>query len=232
MSLQKKILGMIAISMLGLVLIGGYSLYSLRQSIMAERNFQIMHLLQLAEAMLNSYHDQETNGKLSHAEAQQQALRALSGLRKKSSYFFVRTDDNIMLVHPIASKVGKYDRGSKRTDGRWSSEVYPELFAKTDFITENVFVPRPDSEDKTPKPKLNGLYHFKPWGWMIGIGVYLDDVDTAFWQQALQLLVIAGVIAAAVIAGAIAISRSIQRSLGGDPAYAAQVVRDISGGGL
>jgi methyl-accepting chemotaxis protein/methyl-accepting chemotaxis protein-3 (ribose and galactose sensor receptor) len=232
MSLQKKILGMIAIAVFGLLLTGGFSLYSLRQSILAERNFQITHLLQLAEAMLNNYQSLEASGKLSHEEAQQQALRALTGLRKKSSYFFVRTDNNIMLVHPKAEKVGKYDRGSKRTDGRWSSEVYPELFASTDYITENVFVARPDSADKTLKPKLNGLYHFKPWGWMVGIGVFLDDVDTAFWQQALALLGLAGVATALVVAGAAAILRSIQRSLGGDPAYAAEVVRAIADGDL
>lgn len=232
MTLQKKMISLIALSLLGLILIAGAGLYSLKQSLMNERLGQITNLLELADHMLGHYQELETSGKLSHTEAQARAIEALTGLRKKSSYFFVRTDDNMMLVHPVTSKVGKPDKGALRSDGRYSSEVYPELFSKADMITENVFVPRPGSEDKSPKPKLNGLYHFKPWGWQVGIGVYVDDVETTFWQQAIKMLILGGVILVVVAGVALAIERNIIRSLGGDPTYAANVVGQIANGDL
>jgi methyl-accepting chemotaxis protein len=49
-----------------------------------------------------------------------------------------------------------------------------------------------------PKPKLGGgtteelfeklsyVKKFEPWGWVLGSGIYIDDVDQKFWELALQ----------------------------------------------
>ena len=34
-----------------------------------------------------------------------------------------------------------------------------------------------------PVPKISYVKGFAPWGWVIGSGIYIDDVDAAFWSR-------------------------------------------------
>jgi methyl-accepting chemotaxis protein len=73
---------------------------------------------------------------------------------------------------------------------------------------------------------------FKPWNWVIGNGVFIDDVDTVFWSYAVRFLLLGGalVVLLGVLGGLL--TRSILRQLGGEPQHAAEVVNVISSGDL
>lgn len=40
----------------------------------------------------------------------------------------------------------------------------------------------------TPFPKLSYVKGYTPWGWIIMSGIYVDDVDTAFWDDTVKLI--------------------------------------------
>ncbi len=67
---------------------------------------------------------------------------------------------------------------------------------------------------------------------MIGSGIYVDDVDALFRQQAIQFLAwgigIGGFIALALFL----VGRAIINTLGGDPHYAAEITKRIAAGDL
>ena len=44
-----------------------------------------------------------------------------------------------------------------------------------------------------PVPKMSYVTEFKPYGWIIGAGIYIDDVYTIFWAQAVQVAMLVGV---------------------------------------
>src|SRR5208337_1667625 len=44
--------------------------------------------------------------------------------------------------------------------------------------------PRPGSDK--PLPKISYVKGFEPWGWIVGTGIYVDDVDRLWWQSAIQ----------------------------------------------
>ena len=67
--------------------------------------------------------------------------------------------------------------------------------------------PKPGS--KTPVEKISYVQGFKPWGWVIGSGIYLDDVDTQFKKEATKL----GAISVGIILIALFISFLIVRSI-------------------
>jgi methyl-accepting chemotaxis protein len=41
--------------------------------------------------------------------------------------------------------------------------------------------PKPGKD--TPQPKLSYVAGFEPWGWVIGTGVYVDDLQAQLWES-------------------------------------------------
>ena len=232
MKLRHRILAIVASALLGVLLISVIGLQALRQNMREGREEQILKIAQLCLGVMEHYHQLETAGTLTREQAQAKAIEAISGLRHGDDYVFVRTTDNRMLVHADPKRVGQVDKGSPTADGRLTSDVYVQELAKSDHVFIDSFVPRPGDPSHTPVAKLLGAMRFAPWDWIVGSGVFIDDLDAAFRAYALRFVAAGGVLLAVMAALGTLLMRSIQRQLGGDPQYAAQVVNRIAAGDL
>ena len=110
-------------------------------------------------------------------EMQKEALRTISEMRfGKSGYFWVNNMDYNMLMHPI----------KKELTGK-NFKYNP----KVPFVALGVNALKNSSEDEaiiqysfynpaTEKTanKLSNVKLFKPWGWVIGTGAYIDDIES------------------------------------------------------
>jgi methyl-accepting chemotaxis protein/methyl-accepting chemotaxis protein-3 (ribose and galactose sensor receptor) len=224
-------LGLIAAStVIGLILITGFALQTLRNSMMEERRAQISTLLRLAAKQIAYFQALEQSGKLTREQAQARALEAATGLHNGDDYVFVRDMHKKMLAHPDPKKVGKVDEGGKLPDGRTSFQTYMDALANSDFAFVGIYTNRPGSTE--PIPKLSGIIKIGGWDWIAGFGVFTDDIDTAFRRYAVQFSLI-GLAVLLAVAGLTAwMARSIYRRLGGDPEYAAEVALAIAAGDL
>ena len=81
-------------------------------------------------------------------------------------------------------------------------------------------------------PKISAIQRVPEWNWVVGSGVFIDDVDSAFRLYAVEFFLIGGIVLVGVITLAVTLARGIYRSIGGEPAYAVEVVRAISHGDL
>ena len=72
----------------------------------------------------------------------------------------------------------------------------------------------PKTKGAAPSPKISFVKGFKPWGWIVGSGLYVDDVDALFWQQVRNLAIVMGVLLVMLIGGGIVIARGISLPLG------------------
>lgn len=232
MQLRHRIFFIIAAALSGIVLTSAYGLYALRQNLYESRQEEIHKVALLSRGVLERYQRLEASGKLSREEAQSQAKEALSGLRHGDDYIFVRTMDNQMLVHADQSRVGKVDKGSKTSDGRMTSDVYVDALAKSDRVYMIAYVARPGDSSKTLVPKLLGAIRFEPWNWVVGNGVFVDDLDAAFMSYAYKYLAIGGALLLLMGSLGVVLLRSIQRQLGGEPQYVSDVVNQIASGDL
>jgi methyl-accepting chemotaxis protein len=235
MKFRTRILLIVAAALVGMIVMAMSGLFQLRKSMYEERQSQIAQLLDVANAQLKYFSELETSGKLTHEEAQARAKEAISAQRTKDNYFIVRNvADNMLLIHATPSRVGKIDPGGKTIDGRQVMDVYKEEISKNKdgkgFVT--LAAVRPGSEDKTLYKKLNGAAVFQPWGWLVAIGFFVDDIDRAFWEDAVTMLLIGGVLISIVAALAFRTMRSILGQLGGEPAYAAEIAQGIANGDL
>ena len=216
MRIRTKIWGVALAALLGLFAIVLAGFYSVRQSLMEERRVQIVQLLNFADAQLKYFHSLEVSGKMSRKEAQERAKESIAAQQYGDDYFFIRTlTDDYFVYHPVVSRMGKPDQGVRMPDGRMNSVAYREDLAKSKdnkaFLL--IHAARPNHEDKTPLPKLVGVLRFEPWGWMPGIGFYVDDIDHIFWQRTLFLIVVGSVLMLLVAVWTYVISNRISRPI-------------------
>jgi methyl-accepting chemotaxis protein len=90
----------------------------------------------------------------------------------------------------------------------------------------------PKAGSKDPIPKVSYAKVFQPWGWWLGTGVYIEDVDADFRQAALKSIIFLVVIA--VLLGVLGwtVERSVMHQIGGEPAMAADQAEGFANGDL
>jgi methyl-accepting chemotaxis protein len=183
------------------VALASFSLSSLKDAMMQERLVKIEDISNTAKNVATRYHELEKSGSLTQEEAQKHALEAISAMRFENgeNYIFVFNNNSVTVSHAKASLIGKDLSGLKDANG---VQIIPELvkLAKSGGGNLQYLWPRAGSD--VPIEKWGYATGFEPWQWMIGTGVYIDDLEAAFWNQA--VLIISLAIAGAVVAGTIA----------------------------
>jgi len=199
--------------------------------------------------VLTYFHNLQKSGALSESAARIEAVSAIKALRYEGKEYFWINDLGRpfpkMVMHPTVPALDGQVLNAERfncatsmtfgdsgkaveTDGRTNLFVaFVDVVDKAGrgFVTYNW--PKPKEGGGVSEelfPKLSYVMKFEPWGWLIGSGIYVDDIDTAVRDRVTHLLglvVVAGVVLLAV-AGLLA--GSISRSLGG----AASALGDIA----
>jgi methyl-accepting chemotaxis protein len=230
MKLTTRLGIIVASAILGLVVIASFALASLNSTIISERKASLTLVLRLATHQIAYYQGLEKEGKLSRAAAQQQALQAIRNLRADGDFMFARRPDGLVLVHPDQRKEGKTDQAGKLLDGRTGMEGYREAVAKAKIGFIESVGKKPGENNEVPK--VIGVTHIDDWDWIVGIGVYVDDISALFWASALEFLAIGLVILLLVVGAAAVLARQIYKRLGGEPDYAADMAIAIANGDL
>ena len=170
--------------------------------------------VQAAHGVLTNFAALAQSGALSPEQAQASALQALKAMRyADSDYVWVNSLDGVMVMHPVSPALdGTNLLDIKDADGR---PLFRDMIALVKDKGEGIVAyqwPKPGAT--APQPKLSFVKGFAPWGWMIGSGVYIDDVAAQIRDHALRrgAEMLAGV--GVLIALALVIAHSITRPLG------------------
>ncbi|WP_018607580.1 methyl-accepting chemotaxis protein [Uliginosibacterium gangwonense] len=233
MKLSTRLSIIVISSILGLLLIGGLGLHSLRSSLMAERHNQIATLLNLSEGLVSSYYKQEQEGKLTREEAQKRAAEALMGLQHGTDYMIARDADDILIAHAMRNRVGKVDKGTRLPNGKLATDGYRDILAtgvKIGFV--DTYANKPGHKAEDQELKLNGITRFEPWGWVLATGFFVDDIEATYMFY-VKIMISAGLLILALTTTlCVVFSRQIYARLGGEPDYAAKMVEAVSQGDL
>ena len=225
-------LGLVAgCSLLGLILVAIFALMTLRSSLLDDRRGEIKTVLTLARATVKDFQAQAQSGKMPVEEAQAKAIDALKHLRDgKVTYVWARTTGALGLVLPNPDDVGKVDFGKKLADGRFDFQRYLEALSTQEFGYIQLMVKKPGSDVEVPK--INGVVKIDGWDWVIGFGAWVDDVDAVFWRMAWRFIGLGVVVLLVVVVSAMSVARGIYKSIGGEPAEAAEIAQAIASGDL
>ncbi len=176
------------------------SLSSLHSAMLKERLSKIEDLTVSAKSIAAYFHNKEQSGEMSFADAQAAAKAAIGAIRfEGDKYIFVYDYNGVSVVHPKASFVGTNRIESTDKNGLKTVQEMIKA-AKAGGGEVKYYWPKPNSD--VPLAKHSWSSGFEPWSWMIGTGVYMDDLNAAFWNEAAMIGLIA--IIGAVVALAIA----------------------------
>ncbi|VVC83250.1 methyl-accepting chemotaxis protein [Sideroxydans sp. CL21] len=233
LTLKARLYILLGSMLLGLLLLGGYSVFNLRSHIMEEKKQALQALVEAGMGVIQQQYDLFKAGKLTEEEAQRLAKDNLrkSRYHNGSDYLFIYDMNgfNVMLAaKPELEGQSRID--AKDPTGKYYIKEWVELLKKSDSAYMDYMFPKPGSND--PIPKVAYAKVFQPWGWWLATGVYIEDVDEEFRQAALKSILFFGVIA--VILGTLGwtINRSVQRQIGGEPAVAAEQAEGFASGDL
>ncbi len=231
-SIRRKMFVLLGLSLMGLVFLSVFSLYQSRGQMLDDAQLAVKSIVEVGHGTIAHFVGLERGGQMDRSGAQAAAIAVLRGLRYDGDeYFWVNDSKPGMIMHPIRPDLEGQDLGQIRdADGVY---LFREFVAVARAQGEGVVAymwPKPGSD--LPQPKVSYVKHVPEWDWIIGSGVYVDDVDTAFWQNAWQFAAyLAGIIAVLGLLAA-GLVRSVNRDLGGEPGYAANVMRQIADGDL
>ncbi len=183
------------------LLIGGLFLFIIpviEESIIQEKKTNLQSVVELVASLVDGYEKQITLGKLDRKEAIDKAKHNIASMRYNGDEYIFILDDKInVIVHPIKPDLeGKNLSGSKDSNGKllFDEMIQAAKDHKEGFV--DYYWSKPGSE--VPEPKLSYIQLFEPWGWIIGTGIYIDDVTKT--MNSVKLRVITIVIIASIFA--------------------------------
>ena len=176
MGISRRISLITIIASVGLLAIMIASLWNLHQSMWASVQKSTQNNVEAAASVLTHYHDLEAAGKMSRSEAQAAALAAIGAMRYDGeNYFWVNDMTPRMVMHPIKPQLNGTDIAAL-TD----ASGQPMFLTMVDVVKKdgqgfvNYDWDKPTGEKAVPK--VSFVKGFAPWGWIVGTGVYVDDI--------------------------------------------------------
>lgn len=193
--LFAKIIGLLSVTVFSLVLfIFLYVLPTYKSNLFEEKRTATRQVVQVAASVIEKYQKLESSGELSTEEAQQKSLSELKEIRyNESDYFWINNSEPRMIMHPIKPALD----GKDLKDFKDPNDVH--------LFVEFVNVCKKDGKGfvdymwekpghKEPQPKVSYVVLNKKWDWIIGSGIYVDDVNDQIAGFTNSILIIMGII--------------------------------------
>ena len=151
----------------------------MESSMMDGKRETTRHLTETAWSVLDFFHNQAIHGTLSMDQAQQAAVALLEQLRygdDRKDYFWINDNTPVMIMHPY-----RPDLEGKNV-AAFTDPAGNPLFARMVEITRESgsgfvnYLWQWKEESGHMVPKISYVKSFEPWEWIIGTGIYVEDV--------------------------------------------------------
>lgn len=223
-TIKKRLLLNILITLLGFIFVTLLSLFFLRHSIFEEKKTQIKQQIQTAYSIIENYYNLYREGLISEEEAKENALAQIKNLRYAENNYFWINDTSYpfpkMIMHPTNPGLNgkilddpKFNCAKKmkfgisgetiKTDGKKNLfQAMVEVVKKSKEGYVEYVWPKPLPGGKVTEevyPKLSYVKLFEPWGWVIGTGIYIDDINSTMLEHFIKEIAIILLIVSVII---------------------------------
>lgn len=238
LSVRNRVWMIVALFIGGIIGGSVVDILMLRNTLWQEKELKTRQLVESAYSLLKHYHEQQQAGNVDEAAAQAGAIGAIRAMRYDDKEYFWINNLEVpfpkMVMHPTIPELdGRLlDTLKYRAATAWrigdegdfvAFDDRKNLFAsfvETTARNGSAYViydwPKPvagGGVSPETYPKLSYVKRFAPWGWIIGSGIYMDDVGQAVKALALRNAMLATAGGAILLLLAAAIARSITRPL-------------------
>jgi methyl-accepting chemotaxis protein len=211
--ISSKLLIMVGLSVLGIAMVAFVGLSALKSNLLEDRKAKLQDVVLLARQAVDLDYQASKKAGLSDAEAFEKSRALLRSLRfGKDDYFYAFNPEGLVQSHPNPKVENKNLYNAPDPDGVFFTRQQIELAAKGGGFVAYRF---PRAGGTKPLPKISYATEFKPYGWTIGGGIYLDDIDAIFWSQAQWIGALVGVALLLVVGMSLLLGNSIVRPIRG-----------------
>ena len=204
---------------LGLVIIVCFSLVfawlypRLKKSMYAARYLKTRHVVESAWSVLDHFARQAAAGAMTEAAARTAAKAAVKSMRyEKENYFWINDTHPRMVMHPLKPELDGTDlTGNKDPDGKALFVAMANVAKEKGEGFVDYAWPKPG--DPEPMPKISYVKRLPQWDWVIGSGIYIDDVEKEIFRLFSVIFVVIGLITIAGVTLSVIMARSIARPI-------------------
>ncbi|SDY93368.1 methyl-accepting chemotaxis sensory transducer with Cache sensor [Micromonospora pattaloongensis] len=199
------------VAIAGLLAMGAARLAEVAPMELESRKAKVRALVESATSVIAGYHAATQNGTMTTEQAQRAALTALKAMRYGADdYFFVNDMHPVMVMHPMKPELDGKDLS---TNADPNGKLLFVEFVKVVRAEGAGFVdyqwPKPGHD--APVDKLTYVAGFEPWGWVVGTGIYIDDMHAAIAAHERDVMVQTGAIMLGVAVVLVLVGLSITR---------------------
>jgi methyl-accepting chemotaxis protein len=200
-------------ALVGLAVMAGLALSSLRVDIIDARMLKTKHLVESAHSLLAHYEKLEKDGSLDRTAAQAAAKGAIKALRYDTNeYFWINDMHPRMVMHPFRPELDGQDVSTNQDpDGKRLFVAFVETVKAQGSGFVPYMWPKPGAT--APVDKISYVKGFEPWGWVIGSGVYADDTAAKVAESVLGVIPGVAVIVLTIVLVAAFIGRRLARPI-------------------
>jgi PAS domain S-box-containing protein len=174
----SKIFALIVVSLIPMFLIIlFYFLPQVEHKLYEEKETATKHAVEVASSVLNVFDTKVTENKMSLEQAQEQATSVIKTMRYEGKeYFWINDLEPKMIMHPFKPELnGKDLSENKDPNGK---HLFVEMVnvckEKNEGFVDYMWE-KPGAS--MPMPKISYVKLFSKWGWIVGSGIYVDDVE-------------------------------------------------------
>jgi methyl-accepting chemotaxis protein len=166
-----------------------YLIPLVEQKLMEEKRNATKDVLDIAYTLIAAYDHKVAHKEMTQEQAQKNVLSLIEQLRyRDNDYFWINDLEPKMLMHPNFPELdGKNLSNDKDPTGKYLFVEMVNICKEKGEGFVTYMWPKPGATK--PVPKLSYVKLFKPWGWIVGSGIYFDDVQVEITRMKWNIIV-------------------------------------------
>lgn len=182
-SIQRRFFILLVFVLIGFVILSWVSLMQAHKSLLQQKHSANQLVVEVAYSVVEHFYQQQIDGLLTEIQAQMQTVEVIKSLRyDKDNYFWINDFSPTMIMHPVKPALeGKDLSDIKDPDGTVLFIDMVNIVSKKGLGFVPYKWPKPGVEK--PVDKIAFVKGFTPWQWIIGSGLYIDDIEMSFSEQ-------------------------------------------------
>ncbi|MCK5666679.1 MAG: cache domain-containing protein, partial [Thiotrichaceae bacterium] len=215
LNLKTRLTLIVSLSILGLLFLGIINLYGEQKQFREEKELKTRHVVETAHTLVNFFYQKSKSGQMTEATAQKMAMEAVKQLRyEEKEYFWINNYQPKMIMHPYKPQLDGKDLSSvKDPSGKFLFNEMVDIVTKNGSGYVSYLWPKPGMDKDKPVEKISFVKGFEPWQWIIGSGIYVDDLETLFYQHLKETLIWVGILSLVIVILSLLIVTSITSPL-------------------
>ena len=224
-----------------------YFVPSAGREMLQSRKQSLKDIVDVSYSLIEEYEKRIQKGEFGPEEGRKRAMERIKGLRYgQNDYIWINDTTQpcpVMIMHPISPALDgktlndpKFNVASMMQFGAqgeevdtgggknlFSAMVEVSLKSGDGYVAYDWPKPTPSGPTKELFPKQSYVKLYKPWGWVLGTGLYVDDIEARIsGMRWTMTAVAAGIMILALIVGLV-VMNTITRPIAALVRYAAEI---------